>query len=102
METISFRFFFRHNLNIHFPFWKIPTLNCLKQVTLGRLSILPHYFCCCFICQIFDSLLSNKMKFHPMPYILFVDKTIGMATETMHMAVPSWNTAVAHYNSYLV
>src|SRR5690606_38209161 len=42
------------------------------------------------------------MEFHPMPYIAFIDKAIGMATETMHIPKTFRNAPVTHYNGNLV
>ena len=58
--------------------------------------------CGLFVGQVFDPLLGFEVKLDPVPFAFCVDKTEGMAAETVHMTVGSRNAAVAHDNGDLV
>ena len=55
-----------------------------------------------FIGQIIDSLLRSKMKFNPVSFIRTIDKTISMTSESVHVSVTIWQSAVAHYDGNLM
>src|SRR5690606_626458 len=42
------------------------------------------------------------MEFYPVSDIVLIDKTIGMAAETVHVTISFGNSAVTHHYGYLV
>src|SRR5690606_39304561 len=80
MKTIGLRLFFRHDLYVQFPFWKILSFDCIKQVALRRLTVFSDNIRCLFIREILDPLFGTEVKLHPMTYIVFIDKASAMAS----------------------
>src|SRR5690625_4659087 len=102
VEWTLFCLFFSHHLDHHCPFWMVTSLNCIEYISLVAFSIASNDFSCFFIGPVFNSLLSSYLEFHPHSFILFVDHTESVATESMHMSVCSWNSSVTHNYCYLV
>ena len=54
------------------------------------------------VTQVLDTLQGSEMELHPDTFVLIVDKTVRMATETMHMSIRVRNAARTHRNRYLM
>ena len=54
------------------------------------------------ICQVFDSLQGAQVEFHPDTLVVRIDKTIGVASESVHMAIGVRNAARAHSDCHLM
>src|SRR5690606_20056743 len=102
MKAVRFSLLFCHNLNVQFPLWEIASFNGVEKVSLCRFSVVSDNRSCLFVAQVFYSLLCAEMKLHPMPHVIPVYKTVGMTSETVHVPVSVWNSAVAHHNGDLM
>ena len=65
-------------------------------------TVISHKLSRLSIGEVFNRLLANPVEFYPYAFIVFIDKTVCMATETMHCAIGFRNTTVTHYDCYLV
>ena len=97
-----FGFQFRHDLNVHFPFWIVTTFDGIKQVGLAAFTVFGDQVCSFSIGQVLDALLGTHMEFYPEAFIFGIDKTEGVTAKTMHMTVTGRNPAVGHDNGHLM
>src|SRR5699024_12734495 len=102
IKRAVFSLLFCHHLDLHFPYWIVFIFNGFVQIPLMAFSVSSNQGYCFLIGKIFNALLSFKMKFYPTPLIIFVDHTIGMTSITIHVAIGSRDSPVAHRNGHLV
>ena len=97
-----FRIGFRHDLDIHHPFWKLAALDGFEQITLVAFAVVGDGFCGFFVGQVFNTLLATEVEFHPKTFARFVPEAVSIRTEAVHMAVAGGDTTVAHDDGDLV
>ena len=81
------RILLRHHLNEQFPAGEVPPFDALKEVALVAFPVLADDRRSLFIAQVTDPLLGEEVKLDPVPFVLPVDETEGVAAEAVHMAV---------------
>src|SRR5690606_28186442 len=97
-----FSFEFRHDLNVHFPFWIVTTFDGIKQVGLAAFTVFGNQVCSFSIGQVLNTLLGTHMEFYPEAFILSINKPESMPAKTMHMTVTGRDPTIRHDNSYLM
>ena len=93
---------FRHDLHEQRPFREITAFNGIVKVSLAAFTVTTNQFCCFCIGQVLNALLSAEVEFHPETLIIGINKTIGVATKTMHVTITHRNTTIRHHNGDLV
>lgn len=102
VDRIGLGLLLSHQLDLEFPFREVPTLDTLEQITLMGFTILGDDRSRFLVTQVLDTLQGSEMELHPDTFVLIVDKTVRMATETMHMSIRVRNAARTHRNRYLM
>ena len=102
IDTVVLRLFFRHQLDLEFPFREITFFDAFKQVALMRFTVFCYDRFRFLVCQVLDSLQGTQMEFHPDTFVVGIDKAVGMTTEAVHVTIRSRDTTGTHCNSYLM
>src|SRR5690606_1084759 len=92
----------RHDLHVHRPFWEVASLNRIIEIALVAFTVVTDERAGIGVRKILDALLSTEMKLHPKSLALRIPKAIGMRAKTMHVAIASRDTSVAHHNGHLM
>ena len=93
---------FGHNLEIKRPSREVSSLDGFEEVAYTAVGIFaPEHFCL-FLCNILDTLLGDKVEFHPYTPPVAVDEAVGMATETVHVAERCRYAPVRHVDRDLM
>ena len=93
---------FGHQLHLHQPAGIIAPFDRFEQVALVRLPVFGDDRLGFGVREVLDALQGAQMELHPDTFVLIVDKTVRMATETMHMSIRVRNAARTHRNRYLM
>ena len=89
-------------MNAKLPCWKVAVLDGLIQIALMTFTIFSDDRFSLLVGQVFDALLRFEMKFHPVPLIVGIDETEGVATVAVHVPVGCRNSTVAHHDRDLM
>src|SRR6266481_4827419 len=102
IPAISFRFFFRHDLDAETPPRITASLDVFEQIALGRLAVTANYVGRFFIGIKAMALHGFEMEFHPVPFAFRIDEAVSMRTVSVDLAEIARQPTIAHQNSYLV
>ncbi|MNE74515.1 hypothetical protein D3C80_1706010 [compost metagenome] len=91
-----------HDLDLQFPAREVTVLDGIEQIALRTFTIFGDDGFCFIVHQVFDALLTAEVEFDPETLVIGVDKTEGMAAETVHMTVGFRQAAVAEVDGQLV
>ena len=91
-----------HQLHLEKPTGIIATLDALVEVALVRLTVFSNDGLSLLIGQALNALQGAQVELHPGAYIVAIDKTVGMASESVHVAVRTGNAARTHGDGHLM
>ena len=100
--AVGARLLLGHKLYLEEPAGVISPLNAFKQISLVRLPVFCYYCLGFGISKVLYPLQCPQVELHPGPLVRSIYKTVGVAPETVHMAVRVRNTSRAHGNCNLM
>ncbi len=91
-----------HYLHLQFPARVVTSLDSIEKIALIRLAVFGYDSLCLGISEIFNTLESAEMKFHPHTFIILVDKTERVASKAVHMSERCRYAARRHGDGHLM
>ena len=91
-----------HDLEIQGPAGEVALFDMLVQIALVAVPVTADEFLRLGIGEVLDALLGLEMELDPEALVLRIDEAVGVAAETVHVAVRRRDAAIAHDHGDLV